>query len=247
MASSSNAASGPRMTLTLSRSISSAALVFAPAGLPPVPAEMNSILRPASVLFFCLSRVEIPCSIWMPPWASGPVLTVSRPIRNGAPWAIAGMPMVAAAVPAALPARNLRRSRQSGIAYPPGSPIGGLFSSPAPRRRELTPSSASVFHDIEPGIVVGAIGNPIAVDEDVGGLNDAGAVRPVIDQPARRRRHQRADLDRPVLVADVEHPHAGVLVGGEDQLRADEAARAVLVNIVRAEMRALRLVIGLPG
>ncbi len=52
MARSSNAASGPTMTLTLSRSISSCALVLAPAGLPPVSAEMNSILRPASVLAF---------------------------------------------------------------------------------------------------------------------------------------------------------------------------------------------------
>ena len=39
-----------------------------------------------------------------------------------------------------------------------------------------TPSSASIFHDIKPGIVIGAIDNPIAVDEYVGGLNDAGAV-----------------------------------------------------------------------
>ena len=40
--------------------------------------------RPASVLFFCLSNVAMPCSIWMPPWASGPVFTVRRPILNPA-------------------------------------------------------------------------------------------------------------------------------------------------------------------
>src|SRR5262249_15597348 len=185
----SNAASGPRMTLTLSRSISSAALVFAPAGLPPVSAEMNSILRPASVLFFCLRKTEMPCSIWMPPWASGPVLTVSRPILNGAPWAIAGMPMVAAAVPAAAPARNVRRlslidiTTSSLDAHPlTGCPT--LAQAPW----HLTPSSALVFHDIKPGIVIGAIDNPIPVDEYVGGLNDAGAVRPMVDEALRRRR-----------------------------------------------------------
>src|SRR5712691_1847785 len=84
MASSSNAASGPRMTLTLSRSIASCALVFAPAGVPPVSAEISSTLRPAKALFFSFRKVRMPCSIWMPPWASGPVLTVSKPILNGA-------------------------------------------------------------------------------------------------------------------------------------------------------------------
>jgi hypothetical protein len=78
------------MTLTLSRSINSCALVLAPAGLPPVSAEMNSILRPASVLAFSLRNTEMPCSIWLPPWASGPVLTVNSPILKGAPCAIAG-------------------------------------------------------------------------------------------------------------------------------------------------------------
>src|SRR5262249_33596795 len=145
----------------------------------------NSILRPASVLFFCLSSVEMPCSIWMPPWASGPVLTVSRPILNGAPWAIAGMPMVAAAVPAAVAARNLRRLRRIGITHPSWFARRRAVSSPARRRREPTPSSARVFHDIKPGIVVGAIDNAVAIDEHVGGLNDAGAVRSVVDQPLR--------------------------------------------------------------
>src|SRR5262245_25916308 len=111
MASSSKAASGPRMTLTLSRSITSCALVLAPAGLPPVSATSSSTLRPASVLPFSLRRAAMPCSIWMPPCASGPVLTVSRPILKGAAWAMAGAGngSRAAAVPAAAPARNVRR------------------------------------------------------------------------------------------------------------------------------------------
>ena len=47
------------MTLTLSRSISSCALVLAPAGLPPVSATSSSILRPASVLLFSFSSVAM--------------------------------------------------------------------------------------------------------------------------------------------------------------------------------------------
>src|SRR6266852_711645 len=240
---SSAAASGPRMTLTLSRSISSCALVLVPAGLPPVSAETNSILRPPNVLFFCLRKVAMPCSIWMPPWASGPVLTVSRPTLKGAPCAIAGMPTAAAAVPAAVPAKNFRRLSVIDIESPPWFTRLRDFFLSTSWRRGVTPSSAKVFRDVKPGIVIGAIHNPIAVDEYVGGLNDAGAVRPVIDEAARRGRNERADLDRPVLIADIEHAHARVLIRREDQLRAHEAAGPVLVDIVRTEMRAIRHVV----
>ena len=101
------------MTLTLSRSINSCALVLAPAGLPPVSAEMNSILRPASVLFFSARNVRMPCSIWMPPWASGPVLTVRSPILNCAAWAwTAGARIVAALTPAPrMPFRTVLRCK----------------------------------------------------------------------------------------------------------------------------------------
>src|SRR6266516_5188365 len=118
MASSSNAANRPRMTLTLSRSISSWALVLAPAGLPPVSAEMNSILRPANVLLFSFSSVAMPCSIWMPPCASGPVFTVSRPILNGADCAIAGAFNVKALTPPRIPFSTVLRRSFMGVSLP---------------------------------------------------------------------------------------------------------------------------------
>ena len=52
----------------------------------------------------------------------------------------------------------------------------------------------------------------------------------------RHRRHPRRDLFRPILIADVEHAHAGVVIGREDRLLADEAAGPVLVQVVRAEV-----------
>ena len=55
----------------------------------------------------------MPCSIWMPPWASGPVFTVSRPMRTGLPCARADRGSAAAR---AVPTRNFRRSRVSAIA-----------------------------------------------------------------------------------------------------------------------------------
>src|SRR5262249_2121543 len=48
----------------------------------------------------------VPCSIWMPPLASGPVLTVSNPILTGFCCANAGTDHVVAS---ALPTRNERR------------------------------------------------------------------------------------------------------------------------------------------
>src|SRR5258708_3716525 len=97
--------------------MSSCALVLAPAGFPPVSAEMNSILRPASVLLFSLRKDAIPCSIWMPPWASGPVLTVKSPIRNGAACAMAGAKRNDAVATA--PAAKARRLSLRAIGKPP--------------------------------------------------------------------------------------------------------------------------------
>src|SRR5580658_9680956 len=51
-----------------------------------------------------------PCSIWIPPCASGPVLTVRRPSLNGLSCAMAGAgKRVSAAAPAAVPAKTARR------------------------------------------------------------------------------------------------------------------------------------------
>src|SRR5262249_14000267 len=66
----------------------------------------------------------MPCSIWMPPCASGPVFTVRRPRRTGLLCASAGMASVA--VTAAVPARNARRLSFAAI--------GGSFALPAPGR-----------------------------------------------------------------------------------------------------------------
>src|ERR1700682_3367821 len=53
----------------------------------------------------------VPCSIWIPPAASGPVFTVSRPILTGLPCALAERGSVAAASAVPVPITNLRRSR----------------------------------------------------------------------------------------------------------------------------------------
>src|SRR5665647_1187515 len=55
----------------------------------------------------------------MPPCASGPVLTVSRPSLKGAAWAMAGAGNlnVASAAPATVPAMNLRRETLRDIAF----------------------------------------------------------------------------------------------------------------------------------
>src|SRR4051812_38855191 len=108
MASASKAASGPISRLTLFSSTSSCVLALAVAGTPPVSATISWILRPASVLprsarYICMAR-----SMSMPPEASGPVFTVSRPMRTGSAcaWATPGSVTLAAA--AAAPFTNSR-------------------------------------------------------------------------------------------------------------------------------------------
>src|SRR5712691_3372432 len=88
MASASKVASGPMITWTLSRSISSCVRVFACAGCPPVSATIRTTFRPASALLRCLRKTLMPSSICRPPAASGPVRTERKPRRSGsACWA----------------------------------------------------------------------------------------------------------------------------------------------------------------
>src|SRR5712691_3653851 len=111
MASASNAASGPISTDTFSRSTSSWVLVRACAGLPAVSAVESSTGRPASMLLRSLKNTVRPCSIWMPPEASGPVLMVRNPTRIGAACAgAAGTLSTCVATPAAsAPLMTVRR------------------------------------------------------------------------------------------------------------------------------------------
>src|SRR5205823_7991870 len=69
----------------------------------------SSILRPAIVEFRSFRNRLVPCSIWMPPCASGPVLTVRSPILTGLFWAIAGIGRFAAKAAPAAPLSQLRR------------------------------------------------------------------------------------------------------------------------------------------
>src|SRR5690242_11130611 len=74
----------------------------------------------------------MPCSIWMPPCASGPVLTVNSPIRAGAPCAMAG---AHGKVVRAVPARNVRRLSFHAIKTSHfAAPAGLVFWRSAGRR-----------------------------------------------------------------------------------------------------------------
>src|ERR1700733_1251135 len=93
-----------------------------------------------------------PCSIWMPPWASGPVLTVSRPSLNGAACAMAGAGKrgAAAAAPAAVPARSARRLNFRYVSLrdipflpvAPHSTKASVIGAAPPRGIPFTPSLA---------------------------------------------------------------------------------------------------------
>src|SRR5579862_6074153 len=122
MAYSSKVASGPRMTSTLSCSMSSCALVLAPAGLPPVSAENSSTFRPPIMALLSFRNVNTPCSIWTPPCASGPVFTVRSPTLIDGDCAIAGAgkrPSAAVAPAATVPRTSVRRLNLRVIVFPP--------------------------------------------------------------------------------------------------------------------------------
>src|SRR5262249_49143692 len=89
------------MTWILSRSTSSWILVRACAGTPPESATISSTLRPASVSLCSFRYCTSARSISIPPEASGPVFTVTRPTRIGFPWEKLGSETTEAAAPAA--------------------------------------------------------------------------------------------------------------------------------------------------
>src|ERR1043166_2130246 len=89
------------MTWILSRSTSSWILVRACAGTPPESATISSTLRPAMVFPRSFRYCTSARSMSMPPEASGPVFTVTRPTRIGPACARAGSAAAAAAAPLA--------------------------------------------------------------------------------------------------------------------------------------------------
>src|SRR5882672_2622478 len=79
----------------------------------------------------------VPCSIWMPPAASGPVFTVSRPILTGLPCARATRGSVVASVAPAAPTRKPRRSTLSAIADSFRGPASVALGQPEDVLREI--------------------------------------------------------------------------------------------------------------
>src|SRR6516164_811177 len=76
----------------------------------------------------------------MPPWARGPVFTVSRPSRNGSACAIAGVGkrLSAAAAPAAVPANMVRRLTLRDLILPGITCPPSIELTAAANRRTLS-------------------------------------------------------------------------------------------------------------
>src|SRR5579875_2498135 len=106
--------------------------------------------------------------------------------------------------------------------------------------------SAAEFADAKSLAMVGGKYQAVAVNEDVTHLDHRLPARFRIRHPERWR-NERSDLDRSIFVSDIEHPEPGMLVGREDEFRADKGARPVLMDVVRSEMTAFRLVVGVFG
>src|SRR5947207_3100933 len=90
------------------------------------------------------------------------------------------------------------------------------------------------LHDIETTVVIGGVDEASGIDENVGGLNHPCTIGAVVHHACRCRWYERADLLRPVWIANVEHADPGILIRGKDQLGAHETSGPVLMDVVRA-------------
>src|SRR6266702_4725774 len=95
--------------------------------------------------------------------------------------------------------------------------------------------SSLILQHVHAGVPVGDEHQPVGPDISVTGLGCERDVRAGVDELFRWRRHPVRDLLRREGVLDVEHPDAGIVVSRENRLLALERARAVLVQIMRAE------------
>ena len=72
-------------------------------------------------------------------------------------------------------------------------------------------SHALELENIEPGIGIGEIHQPVAIDVAIAGLDDLRPVRARIHHARRIGRHEVADLARLVLVIDVVGAHPRIV------------------------------------
>src|SRR4051794_5152176 len=194
-ARASKVASGPMMTLTFSRSMSSCVRVFASAGCPPVSATMRTALRPASMLLRCLRRRLIPSSICRPPAASGPVRTLRNPIRIGSLCAEALVERQAtAAIASQKWARRIMARQTTRCLPPPEGSVEPLLSRRVPVPVER-PAVGIDHHRLHVEVLVEGLGAELAADSGVlhaapgkGGIEAVMVVHPD-DSAAEFRRH----------------------------------------------------------
>src|SRR5215217_6896866 len=119
---------------------------------------------------------------------------------------------------------------------PSARPIPGVIYC---NRNFVSVASPAELEDIKARVVVRAVDQAARVDEHVRRLDDLRPIWPVINEASGGGGHERTNLVRSILIADIEHAHAGVLVGRENQVGANEASGPVFVDVVRAEMTAL--------
>ncbi len=118
--------------------------------------------------------------------------------------------------------------------------VTGNASTPSRRADCSSVLMPRPFQNVEAGVEVGDVEEPVRLHVDVAGMQDRlRRIRPRIHRAGRGRRHEVADLLRPVLVADVENPDARILVGREDNLRTLVRVRPVFPEIMWPEVSAL--------
>src|ERR1051326_3810440 len=155
------------ITGTLCSSTSSRVFVLAVAGLPVVSCVISSTLRPASMPPRSFMNSAAPSSCCLPPAASGPVLTVRKPIRIGS-GVLCAKTRPSGARPIAAPsASNLRRGIVMCFLLVEGQHGAGDFARlhRAEGVVDVAELAALCHHRIE---VQAALAVEIEIERDVG-------------------------------------------------------------------------------
>src|SRR6185369_864054 len=221
------------MTWILSRSTSSWILVRACAGTPPESATISSILRPASESLCSFRYCTRARSMSIPPEASGPVLTVTRPTRIGPVWLFTGKDVAASAAPAAC----TKRLRLNVMRFPLVDLVEELLigDHPAEAARDVLQAQHVEILSVHASDAVGEHDHPIIeVERGEGGIQHAGVgVDAHEDHALHAQRIQKLPQVRAVKAIQallvVDHVIAFAIELGDD-LRPGRALDVVLAH-----------------
>src|ERR1700733_7965395 len=102
-------------------------------------------------------------------------------------------------------------------------PFGASGAFPTTRARQsLRLLPRLDLQNVETAVVVGRIDDAVGIHEHVGRLDNARTIWTPVHQTCPRWWHPRGDLDWSIWIAHIKRTYTCVLIGCEDNVRADK-------------------------